>query len=76
MVPVAESTRVKERRTDPRRRIAVEVALALADTNAGWGDYERALEHLAAADQLTGGALSPRITSLRDSWIREASGSH
>ena len=58
-----------ERRKDPRRRIAVEVALGLAEMNAGWGDTMRALEHLAAADQLSGGALSPRLPSLRESLI-------
>jgi hypothetical protein len=69
MAPVAERRRVKERRKDPRRRIAVEVALGLAEMNAGWGDDLRALEHLAAADQLSGGALSPRLSSLRESLI-------
>jgi hypothetical protein len=58
-----------ERRKDPRRRIAVEVALGLAEMNAGWGDATRALEHLASADQLSGGAPSPRLTSLRESLI-------
>ena len=39
--------------------------------NVGWGDNERALEHLASADQLSGGSLSPRLTSLREGLIRE-----
>jgi hypothetical protein len=69
MAQVAEMRRVKERRKDPRRRVAVEVALGLAEMNAGWGDMERALEHLAAADQISGGALSPRLTALRESLI-------
>jgi hypothetical protein len=64
-----------ERRKDPRRRIAVEVALGLAEMNAGWGDAMRALEHLAAADQLSGGALSPRLTSLRESLIGDVTAS-
>ena len=50
--------------------MAVEVALGLAEMNAGWGDNVRALEHLAAADQLSGGALSPRLSSLREDLIR------
>jgi hypothetical protein len=49
--------------------MAVDVALALAEMNAGWGDYSRALEHLAAADQLAGGALSHRLSDLRDGWV-------
>jgi len=56
--------------------MAVEVALALAEMNAGWGDYERALEHLASAEQLSGGALSPRTLSLREGWLKAAVGSH
>jgi hypothetical protein len=71
MAAVAERRRAKERRKDPRRRIAVEIALGLAEMNAGWGDNLRALEHLAAADQLSGGALSPRLSSMRESLIRE-----
>ena len=65
-----------ERRKDPRRRIAVEVALGLAEMNAGWGDNLRALEHLAAADQLSGGALSPRMSSMRESLIRDVPRGH
>ena len=55
--------------------MAVEVALGLAEMNVGWGDCERALEHLASADQLSGGALSPRLMSLREGLIRELSDS-
>jgi hypothetical protein len=73
MATVAEKRRVRERRKDHRRRIAVEVALALAEMNAGWGDHDRALEHLAAADQLSGGAISPRFTWLRENWLRQSS---
>ena len=57
-----------DRRKDPRRRAAVDVAIALAELNASWGDYERALEHLRAADELAGGALAGRFTSERDEW--------
>ena len=52
------------------------MALSLAEMNAGWGDYERAMEHLTAADQLTGGALAGRRTDLRESWVDLARGSH
>jgi hypothetical protein len=72
MAAVAERWRVIERRRDRRRRMAVDLALALADVNAGWGDYERALEHLTAADQLTGGALATRLTDLRESWVSQS----
>jgi hypothetical protein len=65
-----------ERRKDHRRRLAVDVALALADMNASWDDYERALEHLAAADQLTGGALAHRMIDLRESWVDLARARH
>ncbi len=64
--------RLNERRTDPRRRAAVDIALSLADLNAGWGDYDRALEHFAAADQLAAGALARRFASRRESWLEEA----
>lgn len=50
----------------------MDIALSLAELNAGLGDYERALEHLSAADQLTGGALAPRFQPLRDSWLEHA----
>lgn len=73
---VAEKRRVTERRRDHRRRIAVEVALELAEMNAGWGDYRRALEHLAAADQLTNGSLTGRTLDLRKRWVELAPGLH
>jgi hypothetical protein len=57
-----------ERRRDPRRRAAVDIALSLAELNAGLGDYDRALEHLSAADQLTGGVLGTRFQPQRESW--------
>lgn len=52
----------------------MDVALSLAELNAGWGDYDRALEHLAAADQLTGGALGRRFNRERESWLEHAAG--
>ena len=64
--------RRKERRRDPRRRAAVDIALSLAELNAGFGDYDRALEHLSAADELTGGALARRFQPQRDNWLARA----
>lgn len=69
MATIVDKPRTVDRRKDPRRRIAVDLALALSDMNAGWADYERALEHLRSADQLSGGALSPRFARLRESWL-------
>jgi hypothetical protein len=63
-----------DRRKDPRRRAAVDVAIALAELNASWADYERALEHLRAADELAGGALADRFTSERDEWAARLQG--
>jgi hypothetical protein len=65
--------RRNDRRINPRRRAAVDIALSLAELNAGLGDYDRALEHLSAADQLTGGALRRRFQPQRDSWLEQAS---
>jgi hypothetical protein len=50
----------------------VDVALSLAELNASWGDYDRALEHFAAADELAGGALSRRCSSQREEWLDNA----
>ena len=61
---------VPERRKDFRRRAAVDIALALAELNAGWDDYSRALEHLSAADELSGGAIGRRFGRRRDEWRR------
>ena len=65
----------EERRRNARRRVAVDVALSLAELNASLGDYDRALEHLSAADQLSYGALNWRLTDQRDSWLERA-GAH
>jgi hypothetical protein len=70
----ALAQRPKERRRDPRRRAAVDIALSLAELNADLGDYDRALEHLSAADQLTGGMLGARFQPQRDSWLEHAVG--
>lgn len=74
MVALAERGLVRDRRKDYRRRIAIDVALDLAEMNAGWGDYSRALEHLAAADQLAGGSLALRTDDLRESWVELETG--
>ena len=50
----------------------MDVALSLAELNAGLGDYDRALEHLSAADQLTGGVLGTRFQPQRDNWLEHA----
>jgi hypothetical protein len=51
----------------------VDIALSLAELNAGLGDYDRALEHLSAADQLSAGALRHRLQPQRDAWLEQAS---
>jgi len=67
-----------DRRRDYQRRAAAEIALALADMNAGWGDHASALKHLYAADEITGGALvgrfarRPDLEARRDQWVRDA----
>lgn len=63
----------RDRRRDPRRRAAVDIAISLAELNAGWGDYERALEHFRSADELAGGSLEGRFFRQRDDWKRRAS---
>ena len=66
------ATASPQRRMDPRRQMAVDVALSLAELNAGWGDYDRALEHLAAAEQLTSGSFAGRLKEQRESWLEQA----
>ena len=61
-----------ERRRDPVRRLAIDVAVSLAELNAGWGYYDLALDNLNAADQLAGGALGRRFERRRRSWRAEA----
>ncbi|GAC1324048.1 MAG: hypothetical protein NVSMB25_21130 [Thermoleophilaceae bacterium] len=63
-----------DRRRDPRRRAAVDIALALAELNAGWGDQERAREHLRAADELSGGRMAERLGLLARPLSRSARG--
>jgi hypothetical protein len=52
--------------------MAVDVALSLAELNAGWGDYDRALEHLAAAEQLTSGNFAGDLREQREAWLELA----
>ncbi len=67
-----------ERRRDYQRRAAAEIALALAEMNAGWGDHASALRHLYAADEICGGVLvgrfarRPELTARRDEWVHRA----
>jgi hypothetical protein len=67
-----------DRRRDYHRRAAAEVALALAEMNAGWGDHASALKHLYAADEICGGVLvgrfarRPELAAQRDEWVSEA----
>ena len=63
-----------ERRKDYERRAMVDVALVLAELDASWGDYHYALEHLDAANDLTGGALTSRWAARRRRWADAASG--
>ncbi len=52
---------------------ALELALLLADGDAGWGDYEAALASLEAAEALAG-ALPPEYEAKRALWLAELSG--
>ena len=63
-----------ERRKDFERRAMVDVALSLAELDASWGDYGYAVEHLDAANRLSGGALAPRWSATRRHWSAAARG--
>ena len=65
---------VDERRTDLERRAMVDVALTLAELDAGWGDYEYALEYLNAANELSNGSIAPRWAARRRRWVDAARG--
>jgi hypothetical protein len=52
----------------------VDVALTLAELDANWGDYDHALKYLAAAEELTGGAIAPRWANRRRRWLDAAQG--
>jgi len=56
---------------DVDRRDALELALVLADGDAGWGDYRSALHALDAAEALEG-ALPPEYEAKRRIWTAEA----
>lgn len=63
-----------ERRKDFERRAVIDVALTLAELDASWGDYSYAIEHLDAANRLSGGALARRWSSRRRRWSYAARG--
>ena len=65
---------VRERRKDYERRAMVDVALTLAELDAGWGDYGYALEYLDAANELSGGSIAPRWAARRRRWLDAARG--
>lgn len=56
---------------DTERQDALELALLLADGDAGWGDYRSALDALEAAEALEG-ALPPEYQAKRRIWMAEA----
>ena len=47
----------------------VDVALTLAELDAGWGDYDYALEFLDAANEMTGGSIAKRWSARRRRWV-------
>jgi sulfide:quinone oxidoreductase len=55
---------------DPERHDALELALLLADGDAGWGDYRSAIYALEAAEAL-GGALPVEYEAKRRIWMAE-----
>lgn len=68
------SQSTQERRKDLERRAMVDVALILAELDAGWGDYGYAIEYLDAADELTNGALAGRWSARRRRWMDASRG--
>ncbi|MBV9214121.1 MAG: hypothetical protein JOZ25_10815 [Actinobacteria bacterium] len=63
-----------ERRKDLERRAVIDVALTLAELDAAWGDYSYAIEHLDAANRLSGGSLAHRWSNRRRRWAYAARG--
>jgi hypothetical protein len=53
------------------RQDALELALLLADGDAGWSDYHSALDALEAAEALEG-ALPPEYQAKRRIWMAQA----
>jgi len=64
----------QERRTDLERRAVIDVALTLAELDASWGDYSYAIEHLDAANRLSGGSIARRWSAQRRRWAYAAHG--
>jgi hypothetical protein len=65
---------VPDRRKDYERRAMVDVALTLAELDAGWGDYDYAIEYLDAANELARGSLTARWGARRRRWMDAARG--
>ncbi|TML37283.1 MAG: hypothetical protein E6G00_10170 [Actinobacteria bacterium] len=63
-----------ERRKNFERRAVIDVALTLAELDAAWGDYSYAIEHLDAANRLSGGSIARRWSNQRRRWSYAARG--
>ena len=63
-----------DRRKDYERRAVIDVALTLAELDASWGDYGYAIEHLDAANRLSGGSIARRWSTQRRRWAYAARG--
>src|SRR5947209_6224033 len=64
----------EDRRKDFERRAVIDVALTLAELDASWGDYGYAIEHLDAANRLSGGSIARRWGAQRRRWKYAARG--
>ena len=64
----------EDRRKDFERRAVIDVALTLAELDASWGDYGYAIEHLDAANRLSGGSIARRWSNQRRRWSYAARG--
>ena len=63
-----------ERRRNEDLRAHVDVALALADIEASFGDFDQAWRHLDEAERLSGGALAERCIAIRRRWYDKEAG--
>lgn len=69
----AAPARPANRETDAERHEAADLALAMADGDARFGDYSGALHALAAAEAITG-SLPPEYAEKRRIWREELGG--